>query len=66
MNRGIIIRSILIAGALFLTAGCGEAPRTDPETEIRATSGTAEETLSLYRERGIEPRKARFSQEWEE
>ncbi len=66
MNRGRIIRSILIAGALFLAAGCGEAPRTGPEAELRATPGTAEETLSRYRERGIEPRKARFSREWEE
>ncbi len=69
MSGKIKIRSIILAAVVFLGAGCGrqsgEAPRAEPAAELRATPAAAG-TLSRYREKGIEPRRARFSRELEE
>jgi len=70
MNGNSAIRSIFWAAMIILVTACGrgngEASRAEPEAGIRATPGATEETLSRYREKGIEPRKARFFREWEE
>ncbi len=68
MNRKIKYRSVLWGGLIFLAAACGpaEKPREEAASLTRATPESAEETLNGYREKGIEPRRARFAREWED
>lgn len=68
MNKKLSIRSIFWAAALFLPVACGpgETPRAESAAALRATPAPNGETLQRYREKGIEPRKARFSRQWEE
>lgn len=61
---------LLVWAVILLWAGCGggngDAVRTEPPAEIRATPDPVAETLNRYREKGIEPRRARFARELEE
>jgi hypothetical protein len=68
MNRITSFRSILMATAILLAAGCGqgESPREEPSAAIRPTPSGAAEKLIHYRQRGIEPRRARFFRECDE
>jgi hypothetical protein len=68
MNGKSTIRSIFWGAGLFLASACGprEKPRDEPAAVIRPTPTSAAETLNGYREKGIEPRKARFAREWED
>ncbi|MDP8236187.1 MAG: hypothetical protein P9M08_07370 [Candidatus Erginobacter occultus] len=69
MNGNSTIRSIFWGIVLFLAAACGprEKPGDEPAAVIRPTvPDGAAETLNGYREKGIEPRRARFALEWED
>lgn len=51
---------------IFLAAACGpkEKPREEAAAVTRPSPGSDAGTLEIYREKGIEPRRARFSREW--
>ena len=68
MNGNTTIRSIFWGTLLFLAAACGPREKTGdkPAAFIRPTPPSAAETLNGYREKGIEPRRARFALEWED
>ena len=69
MNEKFTLQSILLAVTLLLMAACG---RQDGETSpreaaalSRPTPAAAGKKLIRYRERGIEPRRAKFARELE-